>query len=121
SYWPFGTDRTRVRPYFFLSAGLAQVDLSEDLVVRDCSTQPTRRRFEDCIERVGDFEEPPADLPEVEVTATRKLGRGFLGLGAGAFVPVFENLGLAPALGALVMFPEFGFVLQPSLGLMYAF
>jgi len=121
SYWLLGTDTQRVRPFVFVGGGLAQVDLQKDLVVRDCSTQPSRAQFQDCIHAEGDFESPPEDLPEVEVTATRRLGRGFAMGGVGVYVPVYHSLGVVPAVGGLVMFPEVGFVLQPSLGATVAF
>lgn len=121
SYWLFGTAPARVQPFVFVGGGLAQVDLQKDVVVRDCSTEPSRGRFQDCIAAEGDYESPPATLPKVEVTATRRLGRGFAAGGVGAFVPVYRNLGVVPQVGALVMFPEVGFVLQPSLGAMLAF
>lgn len=120
SYWLLGTDTRRVRPFVFLGGGLAQVDLKKDLVVRDCSTVPNRGQFQDCINAEGDYESPE-QLPEVEVTATRRLGRGFAAGGAGVYVPVYRNLGVVPQVGALLMFPEVGFVLQPSLGAMIAF
>ncbi|HEY6727187.1 MAG TPA: dickkopf-related protein [Polyangiaceae bacterium] len=121
SYWLFGTETERVRPFVFLGGGLAQVDLQKDAVVRDCSTEPSRGQFQDCINAEGDYESAPATLPEVEVTATRRLGRGFVGGGVGVFVPVYRNLGVVPQVGGLLMFPEVGFVLQPSLGAMLAF
>jgi hypothetical protein len=52
----------------------------------------------------------------LRVSAARKLGRGFLSASAGVWVPVFQNMGVVPALSALIMFPEVGFVLQPSVG-----
>jgi hypothetical protein len=121
SYWLFGDDLSRVQPFFFVGGGLAEVDLRKDLVVRDCSTQPTRQRFEDCVNAQGDFKDASADLPEVDVTATRRLGAGFVTGGVGAFIPVFKSMGLLPAVGGLLTFPEVGFVLQPSLGLVVAF
>lgn len=121
SYWLFGSAPTQTRPFFSLVGGLAQVDLSKKLVVRDCSSESSRRRFEDCISAEGDYETAPASLPELEVTATRRLGRGFAGLGVGAFVPLYRNFGAVPALNAQVTFPHFGFVIQPSVGLAAAF
>jgi len=121
SYWFFGTDIHRVQPFAFVNGGLAQVDLKKDLTVRDCSTQVSRAQFQDCINAEGDFESPPESLPEVEVTATRRLGRGFAGGGIGVYVPVYRNLGVVPQVSALLMFPEVGFVLQPSVGAMLAF
>ena len=121
SYWLFGTETERVRPFVFVGGGLAQVELQKDLVVQDCSTQPSRAQFQDCIDKQGDFESPPENLPEVEVTATRRLGRGFATAGIGVYVPVYHSLGLVPAVGGLLMFPEVGFVLQPSLGATIAF
>ena len=121
SYWLFGTDIQRVRPFVFMGGGMAQVDLKKDIVVQDCSTQPNRSQFQDCINGEGDFESTPEGLPEVEVTATRRLGRGFVSGGLGVYVPVYQNLGVVPQVGALLMVPEVGFVLQPSLGAMLAF
>jgi len=121
SYWLFGTVPERVQPFVFLGGGLAQVDLQKDVVVRDCSTEPSRGQFQDCINAEGDYESPPGSLPDVEVTATRRLGRGFVGGGVGVFVPIYRNLGMVPQVGALLMFPDVGFVLQPSLGAMLAF
>lgn len=125
SYWLFGSDSdsdsSMVRPFFFAGGGFAQVDLRKDLVVQDCSTQENRRAFEDCVNAEGDFANSSSGLPEVRVTATRKLGRGFITAGVGAFIPLFKNMGVVPAVGALFMFPEAGFVMQPSLGMMAAY
>ncbi len=121
SYWLFGTEHARVQPFIFVAGGMAQVNLHKEITVRDCSTQPTRQAFEDCIQAEGNYEEPPPDLPALRLTARRELGRGFGSLGVAAFVPVFGDFGVVPAAQASFMFPVFGFVFQPSLGAMVAF
>lgn len=121
SYWFLGTAPEHVQPFVALGAGLAQVDLQKKLVVQDCSTQVSRKQFEDCINAEGDFASPPESLPDVEVTATRRLGRGFVSANAGVYVPLFRQLGVVPAVAGALMFPEVGFVLQPSVGVTMAF
>jgi hypothetical protein len=116
SYWLFGTEHVGLRPFVALAGGLAQVDLRKNLNVYDCSSESTRSDFEDCLNGAGDYETRPAELPRLRVSAARKLGRGFLSASAGVWVPVFQNMGVVPALSALIMFPEVGFVLQPSVG-----
>jgi hypothetical protein len=122
SYWLRGSQARGWRPYLHLGGGIAQVDLKKsDLVVRDCSEEASRPAFFDCIQANGQYDpvnEP--ELPEKRLDVYRKLGNAFLTGGGGVLLPLGAHAGLQMSLNALLMLPSVGFVLQPSLGLVYA-
>jgi len=124
SYWLRGVDATGVRPYLHLGGGIAQVDLvKRDITVRDCSEELERSAFLDCIQAQNAYDSasPQAQaLPTKTLDAYRKLGNGFVTLGGGVLVPLGGAVGLQLNLNAMLMLPSVGFVLQPSLGLVYA-
>lgn len=118
SYWPLGV-RSLVQPRITLAVGLAQVDLAGKVTVRDCSASQTRAAFEACIR--GDQNVDPEELPEVKLEAYRKLGRGFVGLGGGVVVALLGSSFAEAGLRAMLLLPEAGFVLEPSVGAGYTF
>jgi hypothetical protein len=120
-YWPSGQWAPGLRPYLHLGGGLAEVDLKKgDLSVRDCTEEPTRAAFLDCIAAQGAYApENDPDLPVRTLDAYRKLGDAFASAGAGLLVPVSERVSVQIDLNAMLTFPSVGFVVQPSIGLSY--
>jgi hypothetical protein len=120
-YWPRGQWARGLRPYLHFGGGLAEVDLdSKELAVRDCTEEPNRAVFLDCIAAQGAYApENDPELPVRSIDAYRKLGDVFASAGAGLLVPVSERLGLQLDLNAMLLFPSVGVVLQPSFGLSY--
>jgi hypothetical protein len=120
-YWPRGQWATGLRPYLHFGGGVAEVDLDEkDLSVRDCTEEPSRTAFLDCIAAQGDYApENDPQLPERTIDAYRKLGDVFASAGAGLLVPLSARLALQLDLNAMLLFPSVGVVLQPSFGLSY--
>lgn len=120
-YWPRGQWAPGLRPYLHFGGGVAEVDLdAKDLSVRDCTEEPSRTAFLDCIAAQGDYApENDPQLPERSIDAFRKLGDVFASAGAGLLVPVSARLALQLDLNAMLLFPSVGVVLQPSFGLSY--
>lgn len=121
AWWPRGIWGAAWRPYVHLGAGLAQVDLSEEgLDVRDCSEEPDRASFLDCLAAAGGYApEAEPDLPTRRLDAWRKLGDAFVTGGGGLLLTLSERAALQINLNAMLMLPSVGVVLQPSLGLVY--
>jgi hypothetical protein len=121
SYWLRGSSARGLRPYLLLGAGIAQVDLKKSgLTVQDCSEEPTRGAFLDCI--AGRAAYDPAnqpDLPRKRLDVYRKLGNAFLTTGGGLLLPLGESTALQLNVNAMLMLPSVGFALQPSLGFVY--
>jgi hypothetical protein len=121
AYWPRGVWATGLRPFLQLGAGFAQVDLKQGGVdVSDCTEEPGRQAFLDCIAASGDYD--PANAPELptrELDAYRKLGNAFVEGGGGLSLPIGGGVAVQLNLNALLMLPSVGVVLQPSLGMSY--
>jgi hypothetical protein len=121
SYWLRGSSARGLRPYLLLGGGIAQVDLKKgDLTVQDCSEEPTRAAFLDCIEASNAY--APANLPDLptrRLDVYRKLGNAFITTGGGFMLSLGENTALQLNLNTMLMLPSVGFVLQPSLGFVY--
>ncbi len=121
AYWPRGAWASGLRPYVHLGAGLAAVDIAKKKVsVRDCTTEPGRQAFLDCIGAENAY--APESSPELPVRALdvyRKLGNAFASVGGGLSVPIGARASLLFNLEALLMLPSVGVVLQPSLGIGY--
>jgi hypothetical protein len=121
AYWPRGLWATGLRPFLQLGAGFAEVDLKQGgLAVRDCTEEPGRQAFLDCIAANGSYD--PANAPELPVRqldAYRRLGGTFAELGAGLSLPIGGRAQVQVNLNALLMLPSVGVVLQPSLGMSY--
>jgi hypothetical protein len=122
SYWLRGSQARGLRPYLHLGAGIAQVDLKKsDLVVRDCSEETSRPAFFDCIQANGQYDPVNGpELPEKRLDVYRKLGNAFITGGGGVLLQLGTQTALQLNLNAMLMLPSVGFVLQPSLGLVYA-
>ena len=120
-YWPRGQWASGLRPYLHFGAGLAEADLDErELTVQDCTEEPNRAAFLDCIAAQGAYapENDPA-LPERTVDAFRKLGDVFASAGGGLLVPLSERLSLQVDVNAMLLFPSVGVIVQPSFGVSY--
>ena len=111
-----------MQPYAHLTAGMAQVDLRTEVVVNDCSNEPSYDDFLDCIDASGDYDSAnDPDLPTEKLDAYKKLGQGFAGVGAGVVFAVADSIGAQLNLNFMYMFPDTGLVIEPSLGGVYAF
>ena len=126
AYWFLGLDEQSVRAYAHASGGVAQVDLRTRVVVSDCSgeagSQQEYSEFLDCINAEGDYDSAnQPDLPSRNLDAYKKLGRGFVGAGAGAVFAISQQLGAQLNLNLMYMLPDTGLVIEPSLGAIYSF
>jgi hypothetical protein len=121
TYWPRGLWGAGLLPYVHLGAGLAEVDLKKGgLAVRDCTDEPGRQAFLDCIAAKADYapvNDP--DLPTRRLDAVRKLGNAFVGAGAGLSMPLGSHTALQLNVNAIVLLPSVGVVMQPSVGVTY--
>jgi hypothetical protein len=120
AYWPRGAWGAGLLPSIHLGAGFAEVDLKKGVAVRDCTEEPGRQAFLDCIAATGSYA-PASDpeLPTRQLDAYRKLGNVFIGAGAGLSVPLGGRAALQLNLNALLMLPSVGVVVQPSVGVAY--
>ena len=88
--------------------------------MRDCSEEAGRQAFLDCIAAQDAYAaENDPDLPEKTLDAYRKLGNGFVTAGGGVLFALGGDAALQVNLNAMLMTPSVGFVIQPSLGLVY--
>jgi hypothetical protein len=121
AYWLRGLSATGLRPYLHLGGGVAQVDLKKsDVTVKDCSDAPNRVEFLECIaaENSYDSANQPV-LPERNLDAYRKLGNAFVTTGGGVLFALGDATALALNLNAMLMLPTTGFVVEPSIGIVY--
>ncbi len=114
-----------LRPFAFVSLGLAQIDASVPVLVRDCGSglegdppgttiEPSSAQYRACKDGAARV---AAHRP-LKLRAWRRLGHGFAALGAGAM----WRLGRAAVVvdsAALVAFPSAGFALESSIGVVY--
>lgn len=121
AFWLRDRSAGGVAPYLHLGGGLAQVDIKKgDVNVRDCSQEPTRSAFLDCIDAVNAYDSAnQPELPEKTLDAYRKLGNGFATLGGGVLLPLGKDVGLQVNLNGMLMLPSVGLVIEPSLGFVY--
>lgn len=120
-YWLAGLSANGPRPYLHLGGGIAQVDIKKSSVtVRDCSEEAGRQAFLDCIAARDAYDAAnDPELPEKTLDAYRKLGNGFVTAGGGVLFSLGGDAALQVNLNAMLMTPSVGFVVQPSLGLVY--
>lgn len=123
TYFPPGLGVPPLRPYVEFGGGVARVDLKTEVVVKDCSGEPDRFAFDNCIQAAGSYDSADQpNLPEEELDAYRRFGPVFLSAGAGAMVTLENGLGVQAELAALYLFPDSGgLVVQPSVGGVYTF
>ncbi len=121
AYWLRGLSASGLRPYLHVGGGLAQVDIKKsDVTVRDCSETPSRADFLDCIAAQHSYDSANEfTLPERTVDAYRKLGNAFITTGGGVLFSLGDSTALALNLNAMLMLPSTGFVMEPSIGIVY--
>jgi hypothetical protein len=120
-YWLRGLGANGLQPYVHIGGGLAQVDIKKaGVTVRDCSQEPAREAFLDCIDARNAYDSgnDPA-LPTRTLNSYRKLGDVFATAGGGVLLPLGGNVAIVVNLNAMLMMPSVGFVLQPSIGFGY--
>jgi hypothetical protein len=121
-YWLRALSTSGVHPYLHVGGGLAQVDIKKsEVTVRDCSEEPVRQAFLDCIAASNAYDSAnDPQLPTKTLDAYRKLGTAFVTAGGGVVFPLGASTALQLNLNAMFMLPASGLVLQPSLGFEYA-
>lgn len=121
-YWLRALSTTGLHPYVHVGGGLAQVDIKKgDVTVRDCSEEPVRQAFLDCIAATNAYDSAnDPELPTKTLDAYRKLGNAFVTAGGGVLLPLGQSTALQLNLNAMFMLPSSGLVLEPSLGFEYA-
>gem|GEM_PF-472524 len=129
AFWFRPLSATGILPYVHAGGGLAQVDAKVTKTgVRDCSSLNKDRTkppaFRDCIgnNATGTPKAPPEFLesPGEDLDAYKKMGQGFVTLGAGALYKLNPAFGLQLNLNVMIMLPTSGLVFEPSLGGVYA-
>ena len=126
AYW-FGKGalaKKGLRPYVHAGGGIAQVDAKVKVNVADCEAIPAPpagmpdTQYQNCINGQGG----PAIHDLTKSTAMdvwKNMGQGFLTAGGGVVYAFTPNLGAQLNLNLMLMLPTSGFVMQPSLGLVY--
>lgn len=101
---PFG--RPGLRPFALLTAGYAMVDIEAETHVREDPTVASFQGGNDLEQTVG---------------LRKRAGDGFVGVGAGASIPLGARVALAGEVALLQAFPFSALVIAPSAGLMVGF
>ena len=127
AFWFRPLSATGILPYVHAGGGLAQVDAKvTKRGVRDCLNKDETKppTFNDCIGRnaTGTPKAPAGFLesPGEDLDAYKKMGQGFVTLGAGALYKLNPAFGLQLNLNVMIMLPTSGLVFEPSLGGVYA-
>ena len=96
-----------VRPYAFLSGGLAQVDakIANVPVSDDCA------QYGETCPVTSDNK-----IPRIKVDAYRKMGTGFAALGGGMLYAVSKNSSIMVEVKGSAFFGSSGFAISPALG-----
>ena len=124
AYW-FGKGvfaKKGLRPYVHVGGGLAQVDGKVKVRVADCPESLDNETYNKCI--AGDHSVANEDYNVTEarpMDVWRRMGPGFLTAGGGIVYAFTPQLGAQLNLNLMVMLPNSGFVMQPSLGVQYGF
>lgn len=122
--WVLPQTEKFVRVYVQGSFGAAQVDAKVLIPEYDCSEHAelgyadpadATNAFEECRQGKGKFDYKL--LPPTAVDAWKKMGQGFVSLGAGGMFMVTERLGVVLNVNVMYMLPASGIVLEPSLGM----
>ena len=103
------------RPFVFLGGGMAQVDTRVDVSVREQDNCGTTG----CYVRAGNAPDAPTIQinPQTQtVSAWRKSGQSFFGLGGGVMYAISPSGGIVADLKISQMFPTSGTVISPELG-----
>jgi hypothetical protein len=124
AFWFLRPDERLIGAYVGAGFGLAQVDSKHYVEVVDCAAtlspnwDPADGTFDDC-NRTGNV--PDSALDTTELDAWEKMGRGFVTATAGATLALASEFSVLLNVNTMFMFPDDGFVLEPSLGGMLAF
>lgn len=112
--------KTGLRPYIHAGGGLAQVDGKVVVLAKDCGiyAQMDPNAYANCAAGTVPDDQRLADS-EVEVDAWKKLGRGFVTGGGGGVLAFNRTTGLQLNINLMYMLPTSGFVIEPSLGLVF--
>ncbi|MDI1443493.1 hypothetical protein [Polyangium sp. 6x1] len=100
--------RPGLRGSVFVTAGIAQFDTEYRVVVEEDTTKPPP---------ASQLDNPPSQT----LSAYRKSGTGFVGLGVAATYAISPSLGVSAALRFTKPFPSTGTLLSPELSFFYAF
>lgn len=115
AYHPLGDsllERLQLRPYVFLSIGLAQVNGSVPVTV--CKSTADAEAMTNCSDGKKQGVKTTVDAYQIA-------GLNFFGVGGGTTFGITPNFGVALEVKAMVMFSTVGFVIAPTLGPVYAF
>jgi len=124
AYW-FGKAalaKKGIRPYIHAGGGIAQVDGKVKLTLADCPYDLPDEVYELCTK--GDKSVANAEnnvTRTYRVDAWKKMGQGFLTAGGGVVYAFTPRLGAQLNLNLMLMLPTTGFVMQPSIGVIYGF
>lgn len=125
SFWVLPPAESRFGAYVGAGFGVAQVDSVHEFIVFDCaqtlepSWDPSDGSFDDCMATSDNLN--MAAMHNTYLDVWKKMGRGFVTATAGATFAMTSEFSLMANLNVMAMFPDSGFVLEPSLGGMYAF
>jgi hypothetical protein len=120
AYW-FGKAalaKKGLRPYVHAGGGIAQVDGRVKVKVADCEPITDNAIYNQCIKGEGGPPVHEATTP-TPMDVWRKMGQGFATFGGGLVYAFTPTLGAQLNLNLMVMLPTAGFVMQPSLGIVY--
>ena len=115
---PSPLEQSKIRPYFFLGGGLAQVNASVPVTVCDHlekDADPVTDHDEDC------GKASTGAARKVAVDAYQITGLNFVGLGGGAVYGITPNIGIGAELKVMFMLPTFGVVFAPTIGPVFGF
>jgi len=120
SYW-FGKGalaKKGLRPYVHAGGGIAQVDGRVKVKVADCEPIPLDQPdvYEKCV--AGDQSVHDQTTP-TPMDVWKSMGQGFLTAGGGLTYAFTPNIGGQLNLNLMYMLPTAGFVMQPSIGIVY--
>lgn len=115
-------DKPGLRPFAFLSGGLAQVDSGVKVEVLEdgtaCGAQPADDPGAPCTRPSYDGRTEPRTQ---KLNAYKQAGRGFAGLGIGLAYNPIRNVGIHVALRGSVTFPVVIGVISPEAGVTFGF
>jgi hypothetical protein len=127
AFWFLPLNAKLIRAYVAAGGGMAQVDAKVSIPELDCNDaydDPDPQRvmvddqgrtpFEQCRQAEGFYDY--RNHKPVNVDAWKKMGQGFITLGAGGMLAFKDNMGVLLNLNFMYMLPASGVVIQPSLG-----